>query len=253
VADLSRLVTADLTVIRKDWTALALMAAAAPLLAFICFEASRIGSSDGRPGFYTEQIVIGLAQFCSFPVVVLGAYLGAKDFDWGTAAGRVVAVGRQRLGVARVLAVGLFSVLAAAGCAGVGLGLDFLVPGVPMPNLVDVLGQILASSLVLWFWGTTALLFGFVFMSLAAGLAIPLALAAVEFLVPPRAWPEWALAVLPLRAVRSVLHALYPTPRGFVAIYLPTYNDVGGSIALLAGVPILCVAIYGMVLLRREF
>jgi hypothetical protein len=166
-------------------------------------------------------MVIGLEQFCFFPVVVLAAHLGAKEIEWGTAAGRVVAVGRLRLGLIRVLAVGLVATLATICCVGFGLALDFLAPGVPMPNPVDVLRQAAVAAFLLCFWGAIALLFGFLFMSFAAGIAIPLALAAVEFLVPPRAWPDGALVLLPLRSIRSILHALYPTPRGFVAVYLP--------------------------------
>lgn len=174
-------------------------------------------------GFYMNQALILLGLYGSLLPAIAGAYLGGKEYDWGTRPWRLVVDGLGVLRSARMLLLVELSMVGSLVGAGLG-GVFDIANGYNLYAVGAVAIRVLYLTGVMLFWGLVGFLFATGLRSFTWGAVIPV----IWIVLEPLA--DFYLSrginqVLPMWNIKVVLQALFPSQDGAVAVILPMSGD----------------------------
>lgn len=203
----------------------------------------------GTPaGYFVRQSLLAAALFGSWAVIVVAAWLGARDNDWGTWGLRLTGNSRTKLMVNRLVAIGLMSI---------GLTLVFWLPGALLDQSAALGGysstvftQLAAAAGMLTLWGCLAFAVATLTRSFALSAAGTIVYVLLEEFLEARL-PAGVLAVLPHWNCTVVLAAIFPDDNGGVGAVAVHQGHVPTSLLVCAAYLVAAVIVSVLAMRRR--
>ena len=202
------------------------------ICAYVLSVSSSMIFGEISDGFYTSQLLITMSQFNVFFIVILGAFLGAKDLEWQTYSVRLVNAKRMILSVSRCVLILIVSISSVVLNLVIGLIFDIL-GNCTEPISFRMLSKYLSVVLVVWFWGLLSYILAFLTKSFAVSSSVIIGYLFLESFII-RFLPDAVCGALPLWNQKSLLHYFFPVNEGAVAIVQQEFSNPLTALCVIA-------------------
>lgn len=244
-------IKADALVVRKSTFVKGAAWVCAIIIAFVLYTSSKIMNEMSSAGYYASQLLITLAQFNVFAGIIIGAILGAKDFDWQTYSVRLTNTQRIVLYASRIATLLLCAIALMILHLLIGFLFDMLAGTAEIISVVFIY-KILCVTLIVFLWSCAsyALAFSTKSYTIASSMGIGYLLAESFF---GRFFPEELLHILPVWNQKSLLKYFFPANEGAVAIIQQTFGNYKTSLMVILGYLILLLCFLLILTKRKQY
>ena len=186
------------------------------IISLVLFESSSLFIGDSQIGYYINQLLITSSQFNVFILVIIGAFIGASDFEWKTYCLRNINSNRFVLWISRNLLVFFASILFVSANIFIGSFFDVVGGSLEVVSF-DFLFKYFCVVMIVFFWGSLSFLIGSISRSFAISSSFVIGYILLESVLV-RFVPDNLSRFLPLWNQKSLLLHFFSVREGAVAI-----------------------------------
>lgn len=193
------------------------------LYSFVLYSASDLQSITSSKGYYTSQMLITITFLNLFLIIIIGAMLGAKDFEWKTFNIRFVDTSRTKIAFCRIFVILICSIVFVVTSILIGSIFDMLANTLETLSLFQVT-KYAVVVLVLFFWGLLAYLISFVSTKFSVGTTLCVGYLFMESFLE-KYIPNEIIKIFPVWNHKNLLKYYFDENEGAVAIVLNHQGD----------------------------
>lgn len=218
------------------------------VLSFFLKEAVDLRYSDVA-NYYTTQLLLSIVVVVIFFPILIGGFIGSKDYEWRTWGAKLLPISRKRIVIIKLCVIFGVSVLITV----IGLIIGLFYDTVHQVHFSEmVFYRALSTIYVCFFWGTLAFLIGMITKNFALSAIIPFSYLFFEPILYTKMNSTF-LSWLPFWNQRSFLQPIFRTNDGVIIIPNFDYNPSWVGFGIFTAYFLVTCLLLFYIVRRKEF
>ncbi len=199
--------------------------------------------------YFTTQLLLSVVVVVIFFPILIGGFVGTKDYEWRTWGAKLLPMNRKRIVLIKLFVILAASVLITVIGLMIGLFYD-IIHNIQFSE--KIFYQVLATIYVCFFWGTVAFLIGIITKNFALSTIIPFSYLLLEPVLYTKINSSLLIG-LPFWNQRSYLQNIFSTSNGVIIIPEFDYNPSWVGFCIFTAYLIVTCFLLFYVVRRKQF